>query len=103
MDNLDATDSHPNAWTIIGSPLPGMMSALAIGLHENATIFAGTRSGLYKTNALDQPMPHWQSVPGAPLEIITLALSPTYAADQTILVGGGQGLLISLPLPCSAA
>lgn len=79
----------------MGGLASGTVSALAVGWHENATFFAGTRGGLYTTNALDQPTPPWQSVPGAPLEIITLAVSPTYAADQTILVGGGQGLWIS--------
>lgn len=80
----------------MGGLASGIVSALAVGWHENATFFAGTRGGLYTTNALDQPTPPWHSVPGAPLEIITLAVSPTYAADQTILVGGGQGLWISL-------
>ena len=95
MSNLYPGNRKHKAWTSIDGLASGTVSALAVGWHENATFFAGTRGGLYKTNALDQPTPPWQSVPGAPLEIITLAVSPTYAADQTIFVGGGQGLWIS--------
>ena len=95
MDNLDSDDSHRNPWTRMGSPLPGTVAALGIGGQGACTLFAGTQRGLYKANALDQPTPHWQHMPGAPLEIITLAVSPTYAADQTLVVGGGQGLWIS--------
>lgn len=82
-------------WTKIGPSLSGTVAALGLGWQGAYTLFAGTHGGLYQTNAIDQPTSHWESMPGAPLEIITLAVSPTYATDQTIFVGGGQGLWIS--------
>lgn len=83
-------------WDIISSPSPGTVTALAVGFGESVTLFAGTRVGLYQTKDLNQnTQPHWRRMPNAPVEIIALAVSPTYATDSTILAGTGQGLFLS--------
>lgn len=88
--------SIPIPSTIIGGPPPGTVSALAVGPREGRTIFAGARTGLYRTTEVDKgAQTRWQRLPAAPLEIITLALSPNYAEDATLFVGTGQGLFVS--------
>jgi photosystem II stability/assembly factor-like uncharacterized protein len=86
----------PTPWTMVGGPSPGTVSALAIGLRQGVHIFAGTRAGLYRTKEPDgEAGPRWQRLPAAPLEIISLGVSPTYAEDCTIIAGTAQGLFIS--------
>ncbi|MCE7984281.1 MAG: hypothetical protein DYG89_24160 [Caldilinea sp. CFX5] len=96
MGNLDLDKSQRHDWTVIGSPSPGTVTALAVGLRESVTLFAGTRVGLYQTKDLNQDtQPHWRRMPNAPVEIIALAVSPSYDTDSTMLAGTGQGLFFA--------
>src|SRR5262245_60346982 len=88
--------SNPNPWTIIGGPSPGTVSALAVDLCEGYTVFAGTRTGLYRTSEVHRnAQAHWKRLSAAPLEIISLGIAHNYAADATIFAGTGQGLFVS--------
>ncbi len=88
--------SIPTPYNIIGAPSPGTVSALAVGPRGGRTLFAGARTGLYRTTEVDKgAQTRWQRLPAAPLEIITLGLSPNYAEDATLFVGTGQGLFVS--------
>ncbi|MEZ4861139.1 MAG: hypothetical protein R3C14_07530 [Caldilineaceae bacterium] len=85
-----------HSWSIIGTPSPGTVTALAFSADEGSRVFAGARTGIYCTDQLDRSVQDdWRRMPAAPLEIIALAVSPTYAMDATLLAGTGQGLFIS--------
>lgn len=102
---LQTPNLHP--WAVVGGPSPGTITALAIARrdgHDGYTVFVGTRTGLYRTQWAPiaatgevggQAQPHWQRLPAAPLEIISLGLSPNYAKDATLLAGSAHGLFIS--------
>ncbi len=94
MVNTDL--QKPNPWTIIGGPSGGTASALAIALKDGHTVFVGTRTGVYRTENVHGGTPaRWRRLPEAPLEIMSLAISPQYAEDRTIVAGAAQGLFIS--------
>ena len=91
--------SEPAPWTIVGGPPAGTVAALAIGPGEGYVVFAGTRTGLYRTQGVSKGTTahqvQWKRLPAAPLEIISLGISPRYAEDRTILAGTARGLFIS--------
>jgi photosystem II stability/assembly factor-like uncharacterized protein len=93
MSELRTTNLNP--WSLVGGPAPGTVAALA-ALGEGEPIFAGTRTGLYRTDEIEQGVQaRWQRLPGAPLEIISLGLSPQYSMDATLLAGAAQGIFVS--------
>jgi photosystem II stability/assembly factor-like uncharacterized protein len=99
MSNSALRRSEPALWTIVGGPPAGTVAALAIGPGEGYVVFAGTRTGLYRAQGVSKGTTahqvQWRRLPAAPLEIISLGVSPRYAEDRTILAGTAQGLFIS--------
>src|SRR5438045_9731579 len=88
--------SSSSPWTRLGGPPAGSVAALAIGQADGATVFAGTQVGLFRLE--DSPAGEareWERLPNAPLGILSLAASPTFARDQTLVAGTNTGILVS--------
>ena len=80
----------------MGGPPAGTVSALAIGLKGGYTVFVGTRTGVYRSRDVHgEATACWERLPAAPLEVMSLAISPHYAEDCTIVAGTAHGLFIS--------
>ena len=61
-----------------------------------ATLFIGTKVGLYRSSGFDGGLVRgWDRLAGAPLGIVSLAVSPDFALDRTIIAGTDTGIFIS--------
>ncbi|MFN8446734.1 MAG: hypothetical protein U0175_38430 [Caldilineaceae bacterium] len=94
MKNPESLTFHSTPWINLGAPPPGTVTALAVSQQPGDTLFAGTRTGLYRNHSPTQDVP-WQRLPNAPLEILVLGLSPNFANDHTLFAGTGTGLFVS--------
>src|SRR6266542_4257054 len=94
-----------NAWTKVGGPEAGTISALAIG---GRTVFIGTKVGVFRSAGT--PVTGWDRLShvvttegkpagGVPtvggISIISLAVSPNFAEDRTVVAGTDAGLTLS--------
>ena len=88
--------SKLDRWAIIGRPPAGRVAALAVGRKEGYTAFVGTRVGLFRAKVPSGgTMPQWSRLSPVPLEVMSLAVSPSYAEDGTLLAGTARGLFLS--------
>ena len=83
--------------TKLGGPQAGSVAAIAIGQAAGAlTVFAGTQVGLFSLEyGLDLEASEWERLANAPLGILSLAVSPAFADDQTLVAGTHTGILVS--------
>jgi photosystem II stability/assembly factor-like uncharacterized protein len=96
MDNNDLRSSDPGPCAVSGGPPAETVAALAIGQSGGYTVFAGTRTGLYRTRDVNEgPVARWERLPAVPLEIMSLGVSPQYPEDHTVLAGTPNGLFVS--------
>src|SRR5579859_4559484 len=90
------TNLASTPWTRLGGPPAGSVAALTIGQRDGATIFAGTQVGLFRLVENTETEPReWERLPKAPLGILSLAASPGFATDQTLVAGTGSGIFVS--------
>jgi len=90
------TNLASTPWTRLGGPSAGSVAALTIGQGDGATIFACTQVGLFRLQYGPQAEPReWERLPTAPLGILSLAASPCFETDQTLVAGTGTGIFVS--------
>ena len=90
------TNLSSTPWTRLGGPPAGSVAALAIGQADSATVFAGTQVGLFRLeDGPDTEGREWERLPNAPLGILSLAASPGFASDQTLVAGTNTGIFVS--------
>src|SRR5258706_3516138 len=90
--------NHPEATrlTKLGGPPAGTVAALAIGQAETMTVFAGTQVGIFRLAAAQGAEPgNWERLPNGPLGVLSLAVSPNFAQDQTLFAGTNNGIFVS--------
>jgi photosystem II stability/assembly factor-like uncharacterized protein len=87
----------PHRLTRLGAPEAGSVSALALGRASgDYVLFVGSPVGLYRARAAEgQPFAGWDRLAAGPLGILTLAVSPDFAADQTLIAGTSTGTYVS--------
>ncbi len=80
----------------LGGPAVGTVTALALGHDQGDTVFVGARAGLFRTTVAPDAAPAvWERLANAPIGILALAVSPTFARDQRLLAGTNRGLFVS--------
>ena len=81
----------------LGSPKAGTVAALAVGqTADETTVFAGTQVGLFRSAGFTgDSVEGWERLAAAPLGIVSLAASPTYAEDHTLVAGTNSGLFVT--------
>jgi photosystem II stability/assembly factor-like uncharacterized protein len=85
-----------SAWTPLGGPLAGTISALAVAVDHGRVVFIGSKVGLYRSAKLaGHVLNGWGRLPAAPIGIMSLAVSPDYAADHFIIAGTDKGIFLS--------
>jgi len=90
-NNVEAT-----RLTTLGGPPAGTVAALAIGQGEGMAVFAGTQVGIFRLRAGPGTEPGaWERLPNAPLSVLALAVSPSYAQDHTLFAGTNNGISVS--------
>ena len=100
--------------TRLGGPKAGTVAALAVGqTPDETTVFAGTQVGLFRSAGFTaDSVEGWERLAAAPLGIVALAASPTYAEDHTLVAGTNTGLFVtrdggdtwqSAPIPFAGA
>lgn len=83
--------------TRLGGPLAGTVAALAIAQDRDETlVFAGTQVGLFRSTGVSGgQVQGWQRLPQAPIGLVSLAASPTFGEDRTLVAGTNTGFFIS--------
>ena len=82
--------------TKLGGPQAGSVAALAVGPAAGATVFAGTQVGLFRLEDGQGAEPReWERLANAPLGIFSLAVSPSFAQDHTLVAGTNTGIYVS--------
>lgn len=83
--------------TRLGGPRAGTVAALALArANDETTVFLGTPVGLFRSVGFEgDAVEGWERLPGAPIGVVCLAVSPTYATDQTVVAGAKSGLFVS--------
>ena len=83
--------------TRLGGPLAGTVPALAVArAGDETTLFLGTAVGLFRSVGFDgAAVEGWERLAGAPVGIMCLAVSPSFATDQTVVAGANSGLYVS--------
>src|SRR5712692_2276720 len=82
--------------TKLGGPQAGSVAALAIGPAAGATVFAGTQVGLFRLEeGQDTETREWKRQANAPLGILSLAVSPSFTEDHTLVAGTQTGIYLS--------
>jgi len=82
--------------TMLGGPQAGTAAALAVGHDQDDTVFVGTPVGLYRSVGYKgQPTQGWERLAAAPIGILSVAVSPSYADDHRIVVGTHTGIFLS--------
>ncbi|MGE5224218.1 MAG: WD40/YVTN/BNR-like repeat-containing protein [Omnitrophica WOR_2 bacterium] len=93
------TTKHTNKqepWVKVGEPPAGSIAAVAIGCHDGTTFFIGTQVGLYRSTTRENaPDRRWERLSSAPLGILSLAASPHYAEDRSLIAGTDSGIFLS--------
>ena len=91
------TNPTASRLTKLGGPPAGSVAALAIGqAADGATVFAGTQVGLFRLEVGQEAGNHeWERLANAPLGILSLAVSPVFAQDQTVIAGATDGIFVS--------
>ncbi len=84
----------------LGGPAVGTVAALALGQDQGYTVFVGARAGLFRTAAAPSDYSGaapsgWERLANAPVGLLALAVSPTFARDQRLLAGTNSGLFVS--------
>ncbi len=81
----------------LGGPEAGTVAALALaGGEAGLTLFVGTQVGLFRSVGFDgAASASWERLAGAPIGVVSLAVSPTYADDHTLVVGANTGIFVS--------
>jgi photosystem II stability/assembly factor-like uncharacterized protein len=85
-------------WQVIGAPPAGAIAALALASAdtERTILFAGAKTGLYRCVGFGSAMPGvWERLPAAPVGVMSLAVSPTFARDHTLFAGADAGIFVS--------
>src|SRR5437764_5076779 len=83
-------------WTRLGGPPAGSVAALAIAEADGATLFAGTQVGLFRLEGgQGRERREWERMANSPLGILSLAVSPCFAQDRTLVVGTSTGIFVS--------
>ncbi len=75
----------------ISGPEGGTVSALA---YAQGLGFAGTGVGLYRSRDCH----HWERLPNAPINILSLVVSPSFFKDHTLFAGTVNGIYFSKDL-----
>ena len=79
-----------------GRPAAGTPTAVAVVEDAGVTVFLGTEVGLFRSSGFkDRQIEGWLRLPGAPVGILSLAVSPDYRSDHTLVVGTNTGLFVS--------
>jgi photosystem II stability/assembly factor-like uncharacterized protein len=83
--------------TRLGAPEAGSVSALALSREAGGhVLLVGSPVGIYRARAADgQPFAGWERLAAAPIGVLSLAASPSYASDQTLLAGANTGIYVS--------
>ena len=82
--------------TKLGGPQAGSVAALAAGPAAGTTVFAGTQVGLFRLEDGQGAEPReWERLANAPLGIFSLAVSPSFAQDHTLVAGTNTGIYVS--------
>ena len=83
--------------TKLGGPPAGTVAALAIGQAGETRLFAGTQVGIF---CLDETQSdesrEWERLANAPLGVLALGASPSFAQDHTLIAGTSNGIHFSL-------
>ncbi len=88
--------SGSKTWKELGAPQGGTIAALALSTQDELTVFMGTPVGLYRAMGSNvRSDPAWERLPEAPLGVLSLAISPSYAEDHTVVAGTDRGIWIS--------
>jgi photosystem II stability/assembly factor-like uncharacterized protein len=82
---------------MLAAPPAGAVSAAAIGQCEQGyTVFLGTKVGLLRSTVGDDgACAEWQRLSAAPIGVMSLAASPNYARDRTVIAGAESGIYLS--------
>src|SRR5688572_3174174 len=79
-----------------GGPRGGTVATLALGQAPGDVVFAGAQIGLYRSGGeAGTDLERWERLPEAPVGIISVAVSPGFAADRTLVVGTNSGIFLS--------
>ncbi len=95
------TKSNPSFphLTRLGGPQAGTVAALALAPASSAsglTVFVGTQVGLFRSVGFDgAAVDRWERLAAAPIGIVSLAVSPSYAEDLTLVAGANSGIFVS--------
>ena len=90
------TNLSSTPWTRVGGPPAGSVAALAIGQADRSTVFAGTQVGVFRLEGGQDGQPQeWERLAQAPLGILSLAASPCFATDHTLVAGTNSGIFVS--------
>src|SRR5690349_10370871 len=83
--------------TRLGGPQAGTVAALALAqAPDETTLYLGTPVGLFRSVGFDgAAVEGWQRLAGAPVGVVCLAVSPTFATDQTVVAGANSGIFVS--------
>lgn len=102
---MEATyDSSSKPWDKVGGPRAGTIAALGFGegFGEGAgpepgfKLFIGTKVGLYRSVDFDGATVHgWERLAAAPIGVMSMAVSPDFARDHTLIVGTDTGIYLS--------
>ena len=81
----------------LGGPQAGTVAALAVGQGRDATqLYAGTQVGLFRSADLaGGRVSGWTRLTQAPIGIVSLAASPSFAEDRTLVAGTNSGFFVS--------
>lgn len=81
----------------VGAVTAGAIAALAIGKNDGGySVFLGTKVGLFRASGVDNATPTgWERLTHAPIGVMALAVSPSFATDHTIIAGAEAGIYIS--------
>src|SRR6266508_5624215 len=82
-----ARRNRVSQWHKVGGPEAGTVAALAAGgkpaTSNGHTLFIGTKVGLYRSSGFDGgAAPGWERLTAAPLGVMSLAVSPSFASDH---------------------
>ena len=110
------TKSNPalQRLTRLGGPRAGTVAALALAqAGDEKIVYAGTPVGLFRSVGFSEDQVEgWERLADAPIGIVCLAVSPSYAEDQTLAAGTNAGIFVSrdggdtwkpMPIPIAGA